>query len=110
MIAKFKFISHPNQKFSKFVNQDDEESIDIEDWLSNGEDEEIIMGWFAEYDYENKVVSIVGEVDDGDINPDEYPDIDDMALREALRRFTEFWEIDWKDAKFLDCDGKEWNI
>ena len=75
MIAKFKFISHPNQKNSKFVNQDDEESIDIEDWLSNGEDEEIIMGWFAEYDNKNKVVSIVGEVDDDDI-ADEYPDID----------------------------------
>ena len=109
MIAEFKFISNPNQKFSKSVNQDDGESIDIEDWLSNGADEEIVMGWFAEYDNKNKVVSIVGEVDDGDI-ADEYPDIDDMALREALRRFTEFWEIDWNESNFLDCNGEEWNI
>ena len=36
--------------------------------------------------------------------------LDDMAVREALRRLTEFWDIDWNEAKFLDCDGKEWNI
>ena len=106
LIAKFKFISNPNQKFSKSVNQDDEESIDIEDWLSNGADGEIVMGWFAEYDNKNKVVSIIGKVDDGDI-ADEYPDIDDMALREALRRFTEFWEIDWNESNFLDCNSEE---
>ena len=36
--------------------------------------------------------------------------LDDMALREALRRFTEFWEIDWNESNFLDCNGEEWNI
>ena len=49
------------------------------------------------------------KVDDDDI-ADEYPDIDDMALREALRRFTEFWKIDWNESNFLDWNGEEWNI
>ena len=113
---KFNFISMPNQVL---VKEDEDtleeygEKIDIFDHFDTGHSDDIIAGHFKKIDYQKGTISIVGELNEEQINnlikaeavpsKDRMPSIYDVKQRIDILNDT--WGIEWEIDELRDHDG-----
>jgi hypothetical protein len=109
---KFNFISMPNQVL---VKEDEEygEEIDIFDHFDTGDSDDIIAGHFKKIDYQKGTISIVGELNEEQIDNlikaevvlsrARIPSIYDVKQRIDVLNDT--WDIEWKIDQLRDHDG-----
>ncbi|MDB4768157.1 hypothetical protein OAG27_05560 [Flavobacteriaceae bacterium] len=116
IMFKLNFISEPNQK--KYYNivknfpaddypdeEDGGEWLDLNEYLSEGDDAEKVISWITEFDFDTKIITISGEIEE------EYEDwgysFDVYDIEQALRSITDKFNITWKVSSLLDEDGEE---
>ena len=84
---------------------DDDEYLELNEYLSEGNDAEVVINWSTEIDYDTKTITINGEIEE------EYEDwgysFDVYDIESALRDITDKFNITWKEASLLDEDGEE---
>ena len=84
---------------------DDDEYLDLNEYLSEGDDAEIVINWSTEIDFDTKIITISGEIEE------EYEDwgysFDVYDIEQALRSITDKFNITWKVSSLLDEDGEE---
>ena len=84
---------------------DDDEYLELNEYLSEGNDTEVVINWSTEIDYDTKTITINGEIEE------EYEDwgysFDVYDRESAQRDVTDKFNITWKEASLLDEDGEE---
>ena len=84
---------------------DDDEYLELNEYLSEGNDAEVVINWSTEIDYETKTITINGEIEE-EYEDDGYS-FDVYDIESALRDVTDKFNITWKVASLLDEDGEE---
>lgn len=109
-IMKFNFVSKPKQILVKEDEYGDE--IDIYEHFDTDNSDDFIAGYFRKVDYENGIISIIGELNEVEIekiiNEKSYirggvPNIYDVKQR--IDVLNDKWDIEWEIEELKDEDG-----
>jgi hypothetical protein len=79
--------------------------MELAEFFDTGKSDDYIAGYFLNYNEENKVVSIVGEISEEDIEEKagESVDVDDILYRIEL--FSKELGVTWISEQLFDHDG-----
>jgi len=81
------------------------DEMELAEFFDTGKSDDYIAGYFLNYNEENKVVSIVGEISEEDIEEKagESVDVDDILYRIEL--FSKELGVTWISEQLFDHDG-----
>ena len=81
------------------------DEMELAEFFDTGKSDDYIAGYFLNYNEENKVVSIVGEISEEDIEEKagESVDVDDILYRIEL--FSRELGVTWISEQLFDHDG-----
>tara|TARA_B100000029_G_scaffold11981_1_gene12699 strand:+ start:700 stop:1029 length:330 start_codon:yes stop_codon:yes gene_type:complete len=104
---KFNFVSEPTS-FPEYDSGDELMEVDemiLAEFFDTGKFDDYVAGYFLNFDEDTKVVSIVGEISEEEIEKEvgEYVDAEDILHRIEL--FSDEWDITWKSDQLIDHDG-----
>jgi hypothetical protein len=73
--------------------------------LSEGDDAEVVINWSTKIDFDTKIITISGEIEEEYEDWDYSFDVYDIEV--ALRGITDKFNITWKESSLLDEDDEE---
>ena len=112
---KFNFVAEP--KLDGFIDELMEvDEMVLFDFFDTGRPDHHIAGYFLNYDKDTKVISIVGEISEEEIEKeidehkdkfeDFYPDhLDAEEILYHIAKFADKWNITWKSHQLIDNNG-----